>query len=126
MTAARSSVLEFQQDYQRFCDAGGLGSAELYQLGRQAGKIADERVDPHRIVAFVLRSVLFDRANYVEGDLQINPTQAGSALAALDAPVRAAIASLMGPVDTNRAMAVAGRLLDARQASLGHLRYARD
>jgi hypothetical protein len=121
LTADRSLVLEFQGEWQRFCEAGGLGSDELYRLGRFAAQAADRRVGAHRIVAYVLRSVLFDLAERAQGDLTLHPKQAGSALAALDAPLTAAISSLLKPLDANRAMTIIGQLLDARQASLDHL-----
>jgi hypothetical protein len=125
LTSDRALVLELQAEFQNFCETGGLGSAELFQLGRSAAKIANRRGNSHRVVAFVLRSVFFDLASRVEGDPPINPGQAGSALAALDAPARAAISSLNGPLDANRAVAIAGRLLDAKQAFLEHIGQAK-
>jgi hypothetical protein len=126
LTVDRSLVLVLLDEYQTLCATGGFDPAMLFRLGYLAGDIADQSAGSHRTVAYVLRSVFFDFANWIEGDLSMTPDQVGSAFSVLDAPVRTAISSLIKPLDATRTMVAIGHLLDARKLSLDHLGYVRD
>jgi hypothetical protein len=62
MTYDEMSVADFEREYKELVRHASFGAAELYRLGRHAGKIATERRGPHRTIAYILRAVLFDLA----------------------------------------------------------------
>lgn len=76
MTDDRALVLSLLAEYESLCEAGGLDPAKFWELGAKAGDVAARRSGPHRAVAYVLRAVLFELAEKLEGDFPITPAQA--------------------------------------------------
>lgn len=108
---------DFERDYAALVDGGGVGSAELYRLGRYAGEVASQRRGPHRIIAYMLRAILFDLAERAD-DRPITPGEGTVFFRAIDGPVRAAIAALRRPATAEQAIQLADRLLDATDGLL--------
>lgn len=110
---AESPVLQLESEYDVFFGIGAVADAELWRLGSLADTIASNSRGPHRLLAYILRSVLFDVAQKAEG-LPIVPETAGLFFAAMDPPIRLAIKALKGPLSVGRTLDLAEHLLDAR------------
>jgi hypothetical protein len=108
---------DLERDYAAFVDSGGVGSAELYRLSRYAGEVAAERRGPLRIIAYMLKTILFDLALRAD-DRPITPGEGTVFFRAIDGPVRAAITALRRPATAEPAIRLADRLLDATDGLL--------
>ena len=117
MTKQRSLLAEFEREYAQFVQDGGIDSGRLWKLGGYARDMADQAGGEHRLLAYVLRSTLFDLAERLV-DVPITPGKADLILLALTTPVRAATAALKGPISADQAVRLADRLLDARNVAL--------
>jgi hypothetical protein len=115
MTSADSAIVSLEREYDQFRNVGVLSPDELHRLGALASAVAAERLGPHRLVAYILRSVLFDFAQKAEG-APISRNTTDKFFATVDPPISAALASLKAPMSVDQSVALTNQLLDARSS----------
>lgn len=107
-----------QDEYDTLKSNSDFGSAELCKLGRTAADIANKQHGARRIIAYILRGLLFDLAERIEGEPIATPVPAGGVLSVLDSSIQHAIDLLKDPeepLDPYKAMAASDGILDARK-----------
>jgi hypothetical protein len=106
----------FEQEYHAVIAGGWLEGAELFQLGALADEIFVRSRGSYSLLAYVLRSVLLDLANHLDGE-PVSPDH-GRFLKTLNDPIEGAIIGLKGPLAEEMATRLAIQLLEGRRSFL--------
>jgi hypothetical protein len=112
------ALAAFEQEYRALPAGGFLEAAPLFQLQALAHDVFRESDDEGRkLLAYVLRSVFRDLAQYLDGEPGV-PPDAGFFSKTLAGPTEAAIAALKRPLSGAKAARLAIVLLDGRRSFL--------
>jgi hypothetical protein len=110
------ALTAFEHEFRAVITGGWLEAAGLFQLGALAHEIFARSRGPYSLLAYVLRSVVLDLANHLDGE-PVSPDH-GRFLKTLNGPIEGAVIGLKGPLAEETATRLAIQLLEGRRSFL--------
>lgn len=110
------AITAFEEGYKAVIAGGWLDAAELFQLGKLAHDIFARSRGSYSVLPYVLRSVLLDLANHLDGE-PVSPDHTRF-VTTLNDSIEGAVIALKGPLTEEAVTRLAIQLLEGRRSFL--------